>query len=179
MGFGGDYNKGAGIALIFKPIDVFYGYSVKRNQKTPFTIGAYISASYNWQFYPELQGGHMFWFTSIEIGPQAVFIIPLKQKRIIVNMANSIAGFVSRPEPSTETYYYSLEFPDFISNANSNFTFGTFNLFNHTNVEIEFLHRQGKRLSLAYEFDYFGYYDEPKLNYLTNSLNMKWKIGKR
>ena len=120
----------------------------------------------------------MFWFTSIEIGPQLVLTLPIKSKQIKITFSNSLAGLTSRPEPSTETYYYSLKLSDFITNAHSNLKFGSYNLFNHTHIRIELMNNKGKRLSFAYEFEYFGYYQNPKLSYLNHSVNLKWKIGK-
>lgn len=181
LGFGIDYNKGGGtgVALMIKPVDLFYGYAIQDNDKIQIRIGGYLSTVYNWELYPELQSGHMFWFSSLEAGPQIIMHLPLAGRKIIVTFRNSVAGFTSRPEMSTEEYFYSLRFSDFISNALSNLKFGSYNLFNHTNFEIGLVPVKDKRLSLAYEFEYFGYYEEPRLNYIANSLNLKWKIGRR
>jgi hypothetical protein len=177
LSFGANYSKGVGLAWGIVPIDIFYGFQTKNIKNYPLTIGAYFTTDYNWQLYPELQSGHMFWFTSIEIGPQVICLVPIKQRSLKITLSSSLAGFTSRPKPSTESYYYSLTLSDFLTNANSNLEFGSYNLFNHTNLEVELLNVKKKRLSLAYEFEYFGFYKEPKLSYLSHSLNMKWKIG--
>jgi len=176
--FGVDYNKGIGLAWTFKPVDVFYGFRINSNDTKPLTIGPYISTNYFWQLYPELQSGHMFWFSSIEIGPRIIWKLPYKGRSIFFKLSNSIAGWTSRPTPSTETHYYSLTIGDFISNAHSNMEFGSFNLFNHTDFQVEILNPKRKRLSMAYEFEYFGYFQEPRLNYIVHSFNLKWKVGK-
>jgi len=178
LSFGACFNKGVGLWWGFVPIDIFYGYKIKKSITKPLVIGAYIATNYNWQLYPELQSGHMFWFTSIEIGPQFILTLPLKTRKIKFTFSNSLAGFTSRPEPATESYYYSLTFSDFITNAHSNLEFGSYNLFNHTNFEIELINNKKKRLSIAYEFEYFGYYKEPRLSFISHSLNLIWKIGK-
>ena len=175
IGFGGIFNKGAGFAWEFKPIDIFYGYKIGSKS---LTIGAYFSTNYQWQQYSELQGGRLFWFSSIEVGPQLMFSFPLKSKSIKIVFSNSLAGFTSRPEPGTETYFYSFNLSEFISSAHSNLTFGSYNLFNHTNFEIGLHNKTRKRFSFAYEFEYFGYYQTPAVSYLNHSLNLKWKIGK-
>lgn len=178
LGLGVNYNKELGFSLGFVPLDLYYGLKVKNSIAGPLTIGGYITTDYNWQFYPDLQSGHMFWFTSIEIGPQILFTLPVKDRKIEIILSNSLAGYTSRPDPGTETYFYSLRFSDFISNVHSNLQFGSFNKFNHTNIVAKLQPSRNKRLFLAYEFEYFGYYNNPKLNYLSHSLNLNWKIGK-
>ncbi len=178
LGFGANFKKGIGLAWKFRPIDVFYGYRIYKSNTNPLTLGVYFATNYQWQLYPELQSGQMFWFTSIEIGTKLKFIFPINNKFIKVILCNSLAGWTSRPVPSTEKYYYSLSISDFVSNAHSNLTFGSFNLFNHTILEIELVPNLGKRLSLAYEFEYFGYYKNPILSYMSHSFNLKWKIGR-
>jgi len=176
--FGANFNKGVGLDWGFIPINFFIGRNINRSKSKPLVFGGYFLTNYNWQLYPELQSGHMFWFTSLEIGPQAIFSLPIKHREIKITLSNSLAGFTSRPIPATESYFYSLTFSDFVTNAHSNLKMGSYNLFNHTNLEIELLNNTKKRFSFAYEFEYFGYYKEPKLSYLTHSLNFKWKIGK-
>ncbi len=178
IAFGANFNKGVGLAWQFTPIDIFYGYQIK---EMPLYIGPYFAANYQWQLYPELQSGHMFWFTALEVGYEASYTLPYnyKSRKFKLSFANAFAGFASRPEPSTETHFYSLTISDFFSNAHSDLEFGFNNLFNHTRFEIEMLRKPEKRLSLAYEFEYFGYFDTPTVNYLNHSFNLKWKIGKR
>lgn len=178
LAFGVNFNKGVAMAWHFKPIDLFYGWKVNKEKSKPLTIGPYFAANYNWQLYPYLQSGHMFWFTSIEIGPRIIITKFIKSKLLRLTFSNSVVGWTSRPEAGTETYFYSLKFSDFFNNAHSNMMFGSFDLFNHTNFEIEMINIKGKRLSFAYEFEYFGYYNDPKISYMAHSINLIWRVGK-
>lgn len=178
LAFGFNFSKGIALAWHFKPVDLFYGWKVNKTETKSLTIGPYFATNYNWQLYPYLQSGHMMWFTSIEIGPRFIFATPIKNKFFKFTFSNSVASWASRPEPGTETYFYSLKFSDFVNNAHSNMKFGSFDLFNHTNFEIEMVNTNGKRLSFAYEFEYFGYYDDPKLSYIAHSINLTWRVGK-
>ena len=178
LAMGIDFKKGPGINGHLKPVDLFYGFQIDAGLNKVLYLGPYLAANYQWQLYPEVQSGHMFWFTFIDVGPKANFTLPIKGKEYQFTLSNSIAGFASRPLPSTETYYYSLAFSDFVQNAHSNLKFGAFNLFNHTQVEIERLNLNEKGLALAYAFEYFGYYENPELNYLTHSIILRWYIGK-
>lgn len=179
LGFGANFNKGVGAALLFQPIDLFYGLNVNESIIRPLTIGPYFSTNYKWQMYPELQSGKMFWFTSLEAGPRFMATIPFRNKLFKVVVANSIAGWTSRPQPATETTFYSREFSDFVRNAHSDLKFGSYNLFNHTNMEIEWINAKDKKLSASYEFEYVGYYKNPDFSYVVHALNLTWKIGKK
>lgn len=173
IAFGGVYNKGAGFAWRFKPIDIFYGRSITSKH---LTIGGYVATDYQWQQYSELQGGRLFWFSTIEIGPRIEYILPYKSGVLNFDFSNSLAGFTSRPEPSTETYYYEFSFSEFISVANQNLTFGSFDLFNRTKLGVTIQPNSWKRLTMGYSFEYFGYYKEPTLSFISHSINLKWKI---
>ena len=178
LGFGPTFNKGVGLFWYFKPIDVFYGFKINSSDTRPFSLGAYFAIDHKWQQYPYLQGGHLFWFSSIEIGPKFSYQFPVKKSRLIISFSNSIAGWNSRPVPSTETYYYSFSFSDFFTSAYSNIKFGSFNLFNHTRLKVEFLRQEDNRLSFAYEFEYYAYFEDPEVKFMSHSLNLIWKLGK-
>jgi len=173
IAFGGVFNKGAGFVWRFKPIDIFYGLNITRKQ---ITVGGYVATDYQWQQYSELQGGRLFWFSTIEIGPRIEYVLPYKSGVININFSNSLAGFTSRPELSTETYYYEFSFSEFISVANQNLTFGSFNLFNRTKLGVTIQPDSWKRLTMGYSFEYFGYYKNPTLSFISHSININWKI---
>ncbi|MDF1698869.1 MAG: hypothetical protein P1U56_23650 [Saprospiraceae bacterium] len=175
IGFGGIFNKGAGLAWRFKPVDLFYGHSFS---SMALTFGGYVSADYQWQQYSELQGGRLFWFSSNEVGIRLRYIMPFKSKKIAITLSNSLAGFAARPEPGTETHYYTFSFSEFFSTAHQNATFGFVDAFFRSKLEIELLQQENRRFSIAYQFEYFGYYDAPTLSFLNHSINLKYRIGK-
>ena len=178
LAFGVDFRHGIGLNWHFKPVDLFYGYEITVDSKKELYLGPYLATNYQWQLYPELQSGHMFWFTFIDIGPKVIYDTTIGEKKFRITFSNSIAGLASRPIPATETTFYTLKFSDFLSNAHRNLKFGSFDLLNHSHLEIEWLNLNKKELSLGYAFEYFGYYNNPKLNYLTHSFILHWKIGK-
>ena len=145
----------------------------------PLFVGAYLATNYNWQLYPELQSGHMFWWSSIELGPKLFYNLPIKDKLLKMSFSTSLLGWTSRPEPSNETHFYSLKFSDFVKNPHSNLTFGTSSRFNHTHIEIEMQNKAPKKFSIAYAFEYFGYYEAPEISQITHSIHLKWRVGKK
>ncbi|MCP5064335.1 MAG: hypothetical protein GY936_17990 [Ignavibacteriae bacterium] len=178
FGFGAGFNKGVSFNWHLKPVDLYYGWSVSLSENTKFYIGPYFSTNYYYQLYPELQSGHSFWFTFIDAGPKIVFEFPIKSKTVVVSFANSIVGLGSRPvlPANSESHFYTLNFGDWVKNLHSNFEFGSFNLLNHTTLSIEVPDISEGGLSLAYEFEYFGYFETPTLNYSTHSINIKFNL---
>ncbi len=179
LDFGVNFQKGIGLNWRFTPIDVFYGFQIFKSSKNTYYLGPYISTNYLWQLYPELQSGHLFWYTLFDIGPKIISIYKVGSNTFSISIATSVMGFTSRPEfdPKWESHFYTLRFFDWVEKMNSNFNFGSFGLLNHTDIEVEFANILGDGLSLAYEFEYFGYFDTPKYQYLSHSLNFKWCIG--
>ena len=169
-------NKGNGISLRIKPLDYFYGFKL---ESMPITIGPYVSADYVWQLYPYIQSGHMFWFTAYDIGPNVIFNIPIKSRTLECVFSNSLFGFTSRPEPGTETYFYSLNLKDFFEFSHQNLKFGFFNNYNHSQFQFGLLNPEKQRLRIRYSFEYYGYYNDPKLSIIFHSLNLNLKLGKR
>jgi hypothetical protein len=176
LGFGANYKQGLGLAWSFKPVDVYYGFRLNNSPSVPVTLGPYLAGYYMLQLYPELQSGHMFWFSSYELGPRLLVSQPLKGRILHTSVSSSMASLNSRPEVRTEEYYYSLTFADFVRNPHSNMIFGFLNVFNHTQFILE-LAAPDKKGSIGYEFNYMGYLNAPTFKYVSHSIILKWKIG--
>mgnify|MGYP001820345812 FL=1 len=176
LGFGANYNQGVGMFGSLKPFDFFYGFRLNSNPDMPLTLGPYLSGYYKWFLYPELQSGHMFWISSYETGPRMELSLPVKNRILHVTLSTSLLSLNSRPVYTTEQYYYSLTFSDFVKNPHSNMKFGSWNLFNHTDLRLE-LNRPGSGFSMAYEFEFMGYFEEPVFKYMAHSINLSWIIG--
>jgi len=168
-------NKGLGVAVLIKPVDIYFGRKVKSKK---LFLGPYAAAIYQWQLYPELQSGHMFWLSAWEIGPRIKFKVPYRSRSFNISFSNSLLGLSSRPLPGTESYYYSLKLSDFLQNAHQNIKFGTLNTYNHSTLQVEMHSNKYQRLSYSYEVEYFGYYQAPKISILLHSISFRWKLGK-
>jgi hypothetical protein len=175
LAIGLNYAKGIGMAFQFRPVDIYRGWEI--NWKN-VVLGPYTSVNYQWQLYPELQSGHMFWFSSMELGSRVKFPLSVGSKKMVIDFSNSMFGLVSRPElqPGQEEYYYSLAASDWIKNVHQNMTFGFNDLFNHTILKVQLVSE--KKTKLGYEFEYFGYYKVPEINYMSHSLTMTWIVSK-
>lgn len=174
--FGANFNKGVGLNWRFMPVDLFWGASLPNR---PGYIGGYFADIYAWQLYPELQSGHLFWMTSMEIGPRLSLQVPHKTYTFQFVISNSIAGFISRPSPSTETYYYSLSLGDFIDFAHQDLEISTVNRFNHSSLSLLATKQDWNRLSIGYTFEYFGYFKNPKWHSINHHVSFRWKIARK
>jgi len=87
--FGVNYNQGMGMSWNLKPFDLFYGFRLNKNPDLTLLLGPYMSGYYQWQLYPELQSGHMLWFSSYEAGIKFWGTYPLKSKLLTVSLASS------------------------------------------------------------------------------------------
>jgi hypothetical protein len=178
LGVGAVYRQGVGMNWSLKPADLSYGFRLTRDSKAHAYLGPYALAVYKWQLYPELQSGHMFWFSSYELGPQLQISVPLEEKLLDFKFSFSLASFNSRPEAVTEQYYYSLTFADFVKNPHSNMKLGSLNQYGHIRFMAQ-LSNPGKNPALAYEFEYLSYRQAPEFKYMSHSIIFKWKLGNK
>jgi len=177
-GFGINSGKGAALNIQTTPVDLYYGYELTKGNAVSLKLGGYISVNYNWQLYPQLQSGHMFWFSSFELGPRLHFTGQVKNGFLTASFSNTAAGMASRPIPETETYFYSLKYKDFIKNAHNNLKFGSGNLFNRIQFEISWKKNPDKKKIFAYRFEYFEYNKDPKVRFLIHSLMLRCYLAK-
>ena len=176
--FGANYANGLGLSWQFKPIDLTYTFKLNDDDRFSVLLGGYGSANYWWQLYPELQSGQMFWFSSFEIGPKVILELAKPKRHYSFQFSSSIAGFSSRPIPSTETYYYSLKISDFIENPHRNLKFGSLDLFSHIQLKIMTKAKSAKQFSIGYGLEYFEYNQSPELQYISHAVILNWKLGK-
>jgi hypothetical protein len=162
-----------GLNLQFKPLDLAGGWPLIDDDDISLYLGAYVAINYYLQIYPELESGHIFWFTFIDAGPRMILDKNFKKQKIRFQFANSIVGLASRPDGLEDTYYHELHAVDIISNMHSNLQAGTFNLLNHTDLEVEWRNLSKKGSSIAYCLEYFGYYGDGRLDYLVNSISIR------
>jgi hypothetical protein len=172
--FGGET---MGINLHFKPLDLCGGWPLVDDDKVTLYMGAYVAMNYYLQLFTELESGLVSWFTFIDAGPRLIFEKNGKKQKFRFQLANSVFGLVSRPQDYEDAYYPNLHAFDIISNMHSNLQSGSFNILNHTDFEAEWRHLNKMGTSLAYRLEYFGYYPEPRLDYLVNSIIIRLIIG--
>ena len=139
--------------------------------------GPYASGNYQWQIYPEMQSGHLYWRSAFEIGPRLIASIPFQDRAVVITLGTAIASLGSRPMERTELYHYSTTMVDFISSPHQNISFGSQNKWNHIELELE-LANPARNLQLGYKLDYSDYLGEPGYKCMIHSIIMNWSLGK-
>ncbi|MDR2084620.1 MAG: hypothetical protein LBP67_06470 [Bacteroidales bacterium] len=156
------------------PVNVTFVATVFERNAHELKVGGNFATNYNYQAYPDLHSGHLFWFTEIGLSPQIEYSYKWKNQLVNVLFTNSLLGFVSRPEKN-DPYFYSLKFVDFIKFAHQDLKFGSFDKYNHTQISITYIPNISGKHSFAlgadYEDVYFGVRFQKLIYYL------RWKFS--
>lgn len=169
--------KMEGFNIHFKPLDFSYFYMVMQTKKSQLSVGGNLLLNYNYQLYPDLQGGQSYWLSQIQISPTFMYTLKLPKNSIELQISNSLFGFVSRPPIDRNPYFFKISFNEFVSNANSHFMGGSFNSFNYTHLRISYILESSKRNYIfGYQMSYFEYYKEPKIQMVFHSLILQIQL---
>ena len=165
--FGANYRQGIGLFWQLKPIDI---HIAKGKEKTSST-GPYASMNYQFQLYPELQSGHLFWFTHHEIGIRHLRSLTFAKRQWELGASAAVLGLTSRPEklPQSESLFYDLSGKYIFKSQHSNMKLQTLNRFIHLNTYLKL--QSVKRWTFAYEIDYTHIGGELAIDYLSHSIN--------
>jgi len=173
IALGMPFDKGImAVNIDFAPIDISCFAPVYNSEQQSIEIGLNFATNYSYQSYPDLHAGRLFWFSEIGLSPVVKYRYRWSESIIGVNLQNSLLGFVSRPT-DYNPYFYSLKLTDFFTNPHKDMQFGSFNKYNHTNLQIEYIPNVLKTNSFALGVEYIGvYYGEhfKSLNYY-----LQWK----
>jgi hypothetical protein len=167
LSWGMAFNLGMGATQFhFGLADLSYLKNIYKTDKHILKLGGTITDNYNFNRYPDLQSGHLFWCTEIGIDMQMQYTFCWKEHQINVCFTNSLAGLTSRPDASPDPYFYSLRFADYIKYSHSHMKFGSFNNYVHTILTAEYLPKVTKRHSISAGIDYFGLTYQPSFKRL-------------
>ena len=175
-----------GVNLHLKPLDLAGGWPLVDDDDISLYLGAYVAMNYYLQVFSEMDDGRMFWFTFVDAGPRLILDKNTNNRpKFRFQVATSLGGLASRPEgpensadqEPDHTAYHELTAMDIISNIHSNLQPGSFNLLNHTDIELEWRHVNKMGLSVAYRMEYFGYFQAARLDYLVNSICIRLVLG--
>ena len=180
FGFGPSFAKGiAGINVKLNPVNVDYTFRLAGNNSLELYLGPCAGLNYQFQLYPELQSGHLHWFTFYDIGPRLIVDVSPWGQAFRVNFAAALLGLVSRPVEMNEVYYYTLNFFDIIGKLHSNFKGGSVNVLNHLDLDIEWKIPGSVKSSLAYRLEYLHYSPQASLDYMSHTISYRMKLGNK
>jgi len=159
-----------GYKIGISPVNVSLEIPVFQKNGHIIKAGANLAGDYNYQMYPDLHGGHLFWTSEIGLSPLLKYQYQFNNKsRVVCSLQNSLLGFVSHTE-SNDPYFYSFKAGDFFIRPHENMKFGSFNNYDHTKLSFEFISNVNKIYSFIYEFDYLGIWYNTKFEQINHSL---------
>jgi hypothetical protein len=153
-------------------VPVNLNYLFKPKPEKEFFIGPTLLVDYNYELYPDLQSGYSFWFTHMSVGVKMLYKFNLQSNLFQVELGTTLFGITSRAKQWEDPYYYDLSFGDVIKYLHQDMQFGSFGQYNHSELEIRYKPNAGSRWALAYNFQYYGYFDEPRLDMINQYLKV-------
>ena len=174
LGAGLAFNRGMiGGRIHVAPVNVTWTMPFYENNGHSIRGGANFITDYNYHYY-ELHDGPIFWTADIGISSVIRYGYQWNNKRINVGWQNSFFGFTSHRQ-GYDPYFWSFTWKDYVVYPHKNLNFGSFNNYNHTNISLEFVPNILKKLSIVYEFDYFGFYQGYQFHRINH--NLIWRIS--
>jgi len=135
-------------------------------------VGPSLIADYNYQFNPDLHSGHSFWFTHYSFGGMMQYNHKIGRQLFAFSLNTSLFGITSRQPEYHDPYFWDLSAGDIVKYFHQDLHFGSWNEYNCSELEIRWVPAGNSRFLFSYEINYMGYYREPKLSFLNQSLKL-------
>lgn len=167
-----------GFNVGLQPIKLFYGIKSKYKGNLDLYYGLEFKYDYLVALYPDLQMGHDFWMSSFQFAPALHGDYMFDRDKLSIRISMSALGLYSRPDKKKDEYNFSLGFGDILSDLNSNWTLGSFNLATDLNASVEYVFdKEQPDYSISYDFRYMLYFKEPKYRHLYHGLSFNYYMG--
>jgi len=160
------------IAGSFNVVPVRLGYLFKTGTENKFCIGPYFTTEYNYELYPDVQSGYSFWFTHFSLGSVLNYSFNLQKNLFDLSFHTTLLGITSRQPVYHDPYFFDLSPGYVLRFVHQNFQFGSWDRYNQSELEIRWQHKAKSRLAFAYTFQYYGYFDSPKLTMINHSAKL-------
>jgi hypothetical protein len=157
IGLSAVFKKGPGIDFTLTPLNLNYLFKLSDQ----LWLGPDVMTGYNYEFYPDRQTGHGFWFSHYSAGFAIFFQKVLSERIIWMKISSSLFGFTSRTPENFNTLFFNIGFKDAIQDLHSDMNFSQFGRYNVTHFEISLKPVQSRRISFSYLMDYAGFYKAP------------------
>jgi hypothetical protein len=164
LGLTSVFNKGIGLDFHLTPFN--FNYLFKVNDQ--LWMGPTVLTDYDYDFYPDLQMGHPFWFSHYSAGASLYFKKQFQKRLMTVKFSSSLLGFTSRTPEDFNTLFFYLGFFRALKDLHSDLSCGILSQYNVSHFEFSLTPVQAHRVSFSYTIDYIGYYKSPRwtrLNY--------------
>jgi len=159
---------GASINLV----PVRFDYLFKTGVEAKVCIGPYAIMDYNYELYPDLQSGYSYWFTNFSLGGAVKYSFKMNENQFNLHFHTTLLGLTSRQPVYDDPYFFDLSFGDIVQFVHQDMQFGSWGSYNQSEIEITWQPRSDSRLAYSYAFQYYGYYPEPAITMLNQTIKL-------
>jgi hypothetical protein len=160
------------IAMSVNVVPVRLDYLFKLGSEKKLCIGPYFIAEYNYEAYPDLQSIYSFWFTHFSLGGALKYSFNLEKNLFDISLHTTLFGFTSRNPVYDDPYFGDQSFAYVVKFLHQDLTFGSWDRYNQSELEVRWQPNASSRLAYAYSFQYYGYYDDPRLTMLNQTVKL-------
>lgn len=159
-------------AADFRLLPICLDYRLPLASIPGLSIGPALSVEYRYQFNPDLQSGHAYWFSHISLGGSLNWQFRLLGEKVSLEAGTSLFGLASRPPVYYDPYLWKISVPLMFKYMNQDFHPGSWNRYNVTSLELKWVPGTKSRIGFAYQIDYMGYYKNPQITLLDHSIKI-------
>jgi hypothetical protein len=160
------------LAGAFNVVPVRLDYMFRVGPEKKLAVGPYFIAEYNFETYPDLQSIYSFWFTNFSLGGALKYSFNLERNLFDLSFHTTLLGFTSRQPVYDDPYFGDQSFAYALKFVHQDLTFGSWGMYNQSELEIRWQPKPESRLAYAYSFQYYGYYDVPRLTILNQTVKL-------
>jgi len=174
LGIGALFSRGmTAIDLHLEPWDFGYLWRVVDSDWQLY-LGPGITGSYRTYVNPELHSGSFFWYTHYDLQLRIAAEATVFDQRFRAALNSTVASLASRPTSMPDPYFYNWEFLKMMDRAHSNMTFGSLDVVQHTDLQVEWWVPGSSDLTLSYVLTYDEYTPAPSLTTLRHAVRVTW-----
>jgi hypothetical protein len=146
-------NKGSCIDFHLSPVN----FDCLFNPVQPVWLGPCLISDYNYDFYPDLQTGHDFWFSHYSIGLSFVYRKAIRNKLLSVRFKSALFGFTSRTPNDFDALFFNVGFKYAVEDLHKNMQFLSVSQYRVFRFEANLKPQKAKRIDLSCLVDYMNY----------------------
>lgn len=124
-------------------------------------IGPCFISDYNYEFYPDLQAGHGFWFSTYSAGICLDFRKSFTKRILFVKCQSTLFGFTSRTPDDFDALFFDIGFKDAMRDLHKDMRLTAFNAYQVIHIEAGFTSLKTQRIHLSCLVDYKNYRPDP------------------
>ena len=169
--FSAPMSKGI-IGMSLNLVPARFDYKFKVGPAGKIQIGPYAIAEYHYETYSDLHSGHAFWFSHYSLGFAVSDWFHVKKSRIDLSLHSTVLGLTSRSPEIDDPYFFDEGLGVMMGDLHQDMQFGSWDSYLQAEFEARWTPKDDSRLAYAWSFQYYGYFDEPTLSMINNSVKL-------